>query len=353
MRTDHARGAHPLLRRQGRGVVAQRVGRAAGGRGEPPEVVLHRPLAADRAPGDHRAVGVGEGERVERRRRAPASPSAPIASARLPDRREPVEVEREPRPAVVREPLDVGARLGVPARARRAPTRASCDTPGPPASWRCARRRTRGRSRRRSAAPGSRAGARASSRTAPRGRRPVRRADARAPRRSARGAPPWSPWTVASAARHIGAYQRNVGSRSASASRSWRSSSASNAVQVARLPQVDGAPVAALQLVLRTVVGGGERDQLVRDADALGEPVRVPERDVARVERGEQRAGVAARARGGHGGLAQRAAAVAGGHVDELDRQPRQQPGAQRGRAARRAPRSPPPAARRARGRRR
>ena len=111
-----------------------------------------------------------------------------------------------------------------------------------------------------------------------------------------------------SAARHIGTYQRKVASRSRAGERGVALELRLEAGRVAALPQVDRAPVAALQLGLGAVVGGGERDHLVGDGEALAEPVRVPERDVPGVERGEQGVGIAGRAGRGDRRLAERAA---------------------------------------------
>ena len=65
-------------------------------------------------------------------------------------------------------------------------------------------------------------------------------------------------------------------------------------VHLERLEEVDDAPVARLQLDVRLV---GDRQHLVGGGEPLGEPVRPPQRHVARVERGRDGAPVAGAAR--------------------------------------------------------
>ena len=88
---------------------------------------------------------------------------------------------------------------------------------------------------------------------------------------------------------------------------------------VATLGEVEHAPVAALHLALGIARAPGQRDHLVGGREALVEIRAAPQRDMARVERVEQRAVVAARASERDGPVAERLALLGDRRVVRLD----------------------------------
>ena len=97
---------------------------------------------------------------------------------------------------------------------------------------------------------------------------------------------------------------------------------------VAKLEQVDDAPVPPLKLGGAIAGASGERRHLVRDCGALRDMIGAPAGDVPRAQRLRQRRGVAAGPGDRDRLLGERLASARSRAVD-LDRQPREQPRSQ------------------------